>query len=803
MGDFLLSTLAEPSLLILRFYPYTRAYLDIHFLFCMVSLFTFLRRFSYKVLIGSFIIASGWGWYHLSKHNIPVLIASIVGIALGVALAFVIGVCIVEWLLRRFDRHPFWQRELVAQLDGLYVVASLLFVIFFFRSEFASVVYVLLWIPLVFWYVGRIFRAHPEAHSWQRVHRVIGVAVWGVCALQALFQLVAYHYYILDSNIKFFNIVLFRTVAMTGFWLAGFSVAAWLYWFLPRGFRLIAGVVWSALFIFSIAFWATNIGILYYSGLYLSPSALDHAQGSAGVVENTLSLVLALGALGAIGLCLYGLYAIRNVHRTTPRRVWQVYTACLIIFGVGACLTLSSFKNTPERQVIKSFYTRYAGNEVVVSLPSELQKKLERFGLFYHPEQFLVTEHSQIFDAKDCGVGVVSSTKNGVCKPLLSSISPKKKPNLVVIFLESYSARLTGPYNSRFKEVTPGLNAMAADPDTTLFKNYYNASTPTITGIISALCSFLPPTGHNEIQNDRKLQSHRLQCLPEMLKKYAGFTYTNYITAVDKEFAHKDGIFTSMGVDKVYGTKELASVIAGEPLSWGYSDHQLFPALARFMNNEATNQPFFMALSTVDTHPPFNLAKDEVPYGDGKQQVLNAFHTTDDAFLKFWQEFRSSTFASNTILVAVADHAIFPAALTKDLFPAEASSLTYYDENTLLMYVPDSVLPQVVTTTASGIDFAPTLLHLYGVNVTNTFEGHSIFADRGKYPNLVGMHELGLYINQMLPNGKREVRYDVPDALECPTTLTVSSTAPLSLCELKRLYQWKRQMFEEGRLWKP
>jgi phosphoglycerol transferase MdoB-like AlkP superfamily enzyme len=354
---------------------------------------------------------------------------------------------------------------------------------------------------------------------------------------------------------------------MTGFWLAGFSVAAWLFWLLPRGVRYIAGVLWSGLFMFSIVFWAANIGILYYSGLYFSPSALDHAQGSAGVVENTLSLALALGTIVVIGVFLYTIYIVVKAHRVTPRRVWQAYTTALVLCGVGACLGLSSFKNTPERQVLKAFYDRYVGTVTIVTLPNELKKKLERFGLFYQPEQFLVTEHRQIFDPQDCGVGFVSSTKQVACKPLLNPVLQKKTPNLVVIFLESYSARLTGPYNKKFSAVTPGLNAMAADPDTTLFKNYYNASTPTITGIISALCSFLPPTGHNEIQNDRKLQSHRLQCLPEMLKKYAGFTYANYVTAVDKDFAHKDGIFTSMGVDKVYGTTELAQIINGVPLA--------------------------------------------------------------------------------------------------------------------------------------------------------------------------------------------------------------------------------------------
>jgi len=231
------------------------------------------------------------------------------------------------------------------------------------------------------------------------------------------------------------------------------------------------------------------------------------------------------------------------------------------------------------------------------------------------------------------------------------------------------------------------------------------------------------------------------------------------VTAVDKEFAHKDGIFTSMSVDKIFGTAELKKYIPGAPLSWGYSDHQMFPAVWNFM--QTAPQPFLMMLATVDTHPPFNLAKDAVNYGDGKQPVLNSFHTTDDAFRIFWNQFKQSQFYNNTIVITVADHAIFPGALTNDIatWPGHSdkeSMKTYYDQNFFMMYVPDSVLPKKIETFSSGLDEMPTLLQMFKINTPNSFEGHSVFDDRSLYPNLLGMHELGLYINQVEPNGKRK-----------------------------------------------
>lgn len=768
-----------------------------------------LQRLRPLALLAALIMASGWGWYHLSKHHIAVLIGTIIGLAFVLSIAFFVGSWLITYALKRYQRHPFWTERITAQFDRLFFWLSLIFIIYFFRSELVSIGYMVAWLASFFWYLHHIFREHPGAEMWQRVTARVGIFITGIFAVQAVCQLVAYHYYILDSNIKFFNIVLFRSIAMTGFWVAGFGIALVLAWVLPRGLRFIFGGLWSLLFLLSLVVWTANIGIVYYSGLYLSPAALDHAQGAAGVIENTLTFVLIAGALLVGGLFIVMLYFLIRSYQVTARRVWQVYAIGCALTGIVCCLGLSSFKNTPERTILNAFYQRYFGKEVVVELPSALQEKLQRFGLTYHTDQFAVGEHTAVYASDWCRKSSSTTAKAGIqpttlaCPPLLPTQFTQKKPNIIIIFLESYSARLTEVYNARFKGLTPGLVAMAYDPDTTIFKNYYNASTPTITGILSQLCSFLPPTGHNEIQNDRKLQNHHLLCLPEVLKKAGGYTYASYVTAVDKEFAHKEGIFTSMGVDDVLGTAELGRFIKGAPLSWGYSDHQMMPQLFSFMQARVQRQPFLMMLSTVDTHPPFNLAKDEVPYGDGKQQVLNAFHTTDDAFWKFWQEFRASDFASNTIVVAIADHAIFPAALTKDIFPESASQLTYYDENTFLLYMPHSQLPRTVTTTASGIDVTPTLLHLLGINVPNTFEGHSIFDDRMQYPNLIGMHELGLYINQQgLGEGKRLVDYSVPDALECPEEVTVSSTIPLTLCELKLFYRWKRQLLEQGRLWK-
>ncbi len=744
-------------------------------------------------LAGAFCIIGGWNWYHLSKHNWNRFAMLSVIEWLVVVLGYNIFRSLLRFIFIRHKRHSYWKNDFIVFLDKLFFSCSLLFLVFFSQSELISLGYVSAIFLFIFYIFQRFLKRHPEPGNWLKVNKVFFIVGFYLFVVQAVAQYSAYHYYILDSNIRFFNIVLFRALAMTFFWLLLFILASGIFLTIKnRYLRYVPFVLWFILFGAFTILWVINIGILYFSGLYFSPVVLEHLNGSSGVVFNYVTVYLVAGGVLVATLMAAVLSRALKFHRAVPKRYWFVYNVALGIVALAGLFGLASFKNTPEHAIAKSFYDYFFGNDEKVTLDPVIQKKLEKFGLYYSPNSFHVAEKDTVFNS-------TSTLK------LLPDRFKNTRPNILIIFLESYSARLTDVYNSKFTDLTPGFDEFAANPHTTIFKKYYNASTPTITGTLSQLCSFLPPTGHEEIQNERKLQNHHLLCLPEVLKKQAGFKYSAYVTAVDKEFAHKDGIFASMGVDKIYGTGELAKVISEEPRSWGYSDHQMFPAVWNMM--QSAPEPFLMMLATVDTHPPFNLAKDAVNYKDGSQPVLNMFHTTDDAFKHFWDTFKVSPLYKNTIVITVADHAIFPGALTKDIndWPGNLDTKsvnTYYDQNTFMMYIPDNVLPKTVDMYASGIDVLPTLLHIFGINIPNSFEGHSIFDDRKNYPNLLGMHELGLYINQETKSGKRSVNYNVPTEIQCNNKDTSSTSTDLTLCEYLSFFHWKRQMFEEGRFWK-
>lgn len=753
-------------------------------------------------IAGAFFIATGWNWYHTPyrPHDRFVIVSLLTWAAVYT------GYRLFKWayhfLTVKFNRHIFWQKEFSKFLDSLFFICSLFFLIFFSRFELLSVGGFLSLLAVLFWRTQVYLSAHPNAREWKMVNKNIFSLIFFLFALFSAFQYLAYRFANFDPYLKFYNIVMFRSLAMTMFWILGFVVATLLYWKINARWRYVFIGLWAILFFAAVVLWIINIGIMYFSGLYISPLMTGLIHGSSGVVLNWLT-----GILIFCGVIIFTVFAlvfkqVISAYKQSSFRQWTYYSLALVAIAIFSLFGLSSFKNTPEYVIVKSFYKSWRGDNEQIELSPIIKEKLERFGLHYNTENFNLAYKDTIF----------SSTT----PKILPEQFTKSKPNVIIIFLESFSSRLTGVYNPNFIGLTPGLEQMASDSHTTIFKNYFNGSTPTITGIISQLCSFLPPTGYTEIDIDKNLQRLRLLCLPKILKESGGYKSTTYITAVNKDFENKSAIFPSMGTDNIYGTNELKSVISGKPLSWGYSDHQLFPAMWQLIQKE--NEPFLMMLSTIDTHAPFNISQDVLPYQDGKNDVLNSFHSTDDAFAKFWNEFKQSKYYDNTIVVAVADHAVFPGAEIKNLFSAEADKLSFYDENMFMMYLPAGALakegvskiniPKEINLYSSGIDFTPTLLQVLNINVPNSFEGHSIFDDRNKYPNLLGMHEFGLYINQAnlsgeaLAKSKRNISYKIPTDITCTKNdYSVSSSSPLTLCEYLDFYKWKRQMFEQGRFW--
>lgn len=675
----------------------------------------------------------------------------------------------------------------IFDIDELFFVFSLFFVIKLSDYEILSIVWFAFVLLLFFLRLQNGFSSHPSSFLWKKGNTAVFLFSYFVFILNAGFQYAAYKYYLMDSFSTVVNIVLFRSFGMTMFWLIGFALAMVLYRVIGSWLRYVFLLIWTSLFAFWTIFWFVNLSVLYFSGFYISPLVLAHAdKGAEIILLNNVTYIIVACFIVVMIVFIFIFRHVKSAHYFVPRKHWYYYALFLLGVSIIPFAELFPFQNLPDFLIVKSFYQNSFGFNVETdksNLSPVILAKLKNFGLNFNLDESKVAHKEEIFKKKSL---------------LLPDKFYEKKPNILIVFFESMSARYTDVYNPKFTDLTPGFDEMVKDSNTTIFKNYFNSSTPTFSGLYSQLCSFLLTTSSAEISENNKTAGRRLLCLPEIVKKYGGYNEVEYALGIDKTFANTGTIFEAMGVDSIYDWYGLSKYMDKKPLSWGYSDHQIFPVVFDLLSKKSKNSdaPWFFMVSTLDTHLPYNLPKDIVLYKDGEEKVLNTVHTSDDAFLKFWEEFKGSDLYKNTIVIVTADHAMPPGALNKKYFDDVAVSP--YDKILFMMYIPDNILKKEYDIYSSQLDFTPTILHLLGINIPNSFEGHSIFDDRANYPYLLGMDEYGIYINIPSDNDKRFVNYGVPSYLQCDRSPDLFIRR-LTSCEGLSFYNWEKKMWKEGR----
>jgi phosphoglycerol transferase MdoB-like AlkP superfamily enzyme len=329
-----------------------------------------------------------------------------------------------------------------------------------------------------------------------------------------------------------------------------------------------------------------------------------------------------------------------------------------------------------------------------------------------------------------------------------------QKPNVIIFFIESLSARLLSPYNTNIKGVTPNINSFAKE--SMVIDGYYNHATPTAPALYGQHCSLFPLLTYNDFNKDNNpLKPLDLKCIPQYFNK-ANYK-TVYLSHSRETYSHIEENLKLWGYKELYMWKNLLKkllpkdkeLILGET---GLSDHQMMRAVVNYLKNSSNKEPFFMGISTIESHVGFEPnSVDGLKYKDGSSNTLNMIYNLDDSFGIFWNYFKRSKYYKNTIVVLTGDHALYPnvdykKVASKDWVPS------VYDKLSLIIYDPIHKHPAKFTTNSSSVDLAPTLAHLAHLakDQENSFLGTSIF-DNKEYNSSFGISaypDFNFYISQ-------------------------------------------------------
>src|SRR3989344_5966002 len=388
-------------------------------------------------LVGAFIIAAGWNWYHLPKrpHLRFVVISLVVWVA--VYLAFRLGKKLFLYAVRKTERQPFWYTEFAESIDKLFFTSSLLFLMFFSQNELLNLVYSVGVLALLFFVVNRQLSGHERAADLRVINKEMFVIALFLFLLNGILQYYGFSFYILDAQSKIYNVVVFRSWSMTMLWMIGLALSSLIYIRTQKWWRYLCILVWLAAQALVLFIWVVNAGVLYFAGLYFSPVVLQHAGESGGVIWNWLTYILLAAYLASFVTMIFVVKHVLRAHNTASKRYWKYYHYLIILTGLLVIGATSSVQSAPEFVIARSFYNHFFAKDAKTDLPPYIFDKLKRFGLEYNTDKFYIAAKDKVYE------------KSAL---LLSEKFKNTKPNIILIYLESFSSRFVDVYNNnRFR----------------------------------------------------------------------------------------------------------------------------------------------------------------------------------------------------------------------------------------------------------------------------------------------------------------------------------------------------------------
>lgn len=291
----------------------------------------------------------------------------------------------------------------------------------------------------------------------------------------------------------------------------------------------------------------------------------------------------------------------------------------------------------------------------------------------------------------------------------LATVRRDRPRNLVIVLEESLGAgfveRLGGqPIATNFQKL---------GDEGIWFQRLYATGTRSVRGIEAVIAGFPPTPAQSTVKLSKSQRD--FATLASVLRK-AGYR-SEFVYGGESHFDNMRGFFLGNGFSTVVDREDFQQPrFVG---SWGVSDEDLFDmAHQRISALHAAGEPFFLLVFSSSNHSPFEFPDGRIALVDEeKQTVNNAVKYADFAMGAFVDRARRSAYWEDTMMMVVADHDT--RVYGNDLVPIDK------------FHIPGVILgadiePRQITSVASQIDLAPTLLSLLGVDSEHPFVGRDL-----------------------------------------------------------------------------
>ena len=420
---------------------------------------------------------------------------------------------------------------------------------------------------------------------------------------------------------------------------------------------------------------------------------------------------------------------LRRVGSGTASPLLAVLIATLVLTAVTAIGGRGGLQRTPMRwgdaYFSQNTYANHMAGNGAYSLMDTLRKRKKTKKADSWTRALPLTNAIAI--ARELTLLPGDNLYDAAKYPLLRQVAPmpypfRQKPkHVVVIMMESFSARFVGATGAKFG-ATPHFDALARQG--ILFDRAFSVSTHTAQGVFGTLCSFPNLPEFDDVMKSPS-GNQPFRSLPAVLKE-KGFTNVFLYNGLFS-WDNKEGFFRHQGVQRMIGRHDYVNPTFVDP-DWGVCDLDVFlRALEEFDQLAKTDRPFLGLILTLSNHSPFNLPKvdglEPITSAGDQNKRANGINYADWALGQFFQRARQSPWFQDTLFVMVGDHGFgIPPVLTRAGLLHQHVPLLFYGPGVL------GETGEVRHVTASQMDILPSILGLLGSDVPHQSYGRNLFA---------------------------------------------------------------------------
>lgn len=383
------------------------------------------------------------------------------------------------------------------------------------------------------------------------------------------------------------------------------------------------------------------------------------------------------------------------------KSLWSSFSI-LVFFLVFLFLPIRGGLGKATLNLSSAYFSESSfANHAAINLPWNIGYSLTKLEIADNPYKFYLSDDAEKLAS--------AFTKNDTT---FKQVLKENQPNILLIVLESFTATVTGCLNDEIK-VTPRLDSIAKKG--ILFSRVYASGDRTDKGML-AIFSGYPSQPTTSIINFPN-KTENLPGLPKTLKKH-GYT-TLFYYGGDLNFSNYKSYLMNVGFDKFVTMDDFHS--SQRISSWGVPDEYLFKKVSDDI--DSMEQPFFMSLFTLSSHPPFDVPMEPYLKGDGDEiRFCNSVYYTDHYLGKLIDDLEQKQKLENTLVIIIADHGTFL-----------IGNFNYYAKKKYhipMIWYGDvlNTTDTIVTVISNQTDLVSTLLPQMNINTDEYLFGKNIFA---------------------------------------------------------------------------